>query len=76
MSKIYKVTYGDFMSQRIIGEFLSKSEAEKIRKEYAGYDNWMSCTIIEHDEYDYKRFLKQKRKKKLETIWKNQMNGK
>ena len=26
MKKIYKVVYGDFMSQRTIGEFLSKSE--------------------------------------------------
>lgn len=76
MKKIYKVVYGDFMSQRTIGEFLSKSEAEKIRKEYDGCDNWMSCTIIEHDKYDYKNFLKQERKQKLETIWKKQMNGK
>lgn len=75
MNKLYKVVYGDFMSQKTVVEFLSKKDAENFVKQY-GYDNWNSCTIIEHNNYDYKNHLKKLRKEKLESIWKNQKTGK
>lgn len=75
MKKLYKVLYGDFMSQRVVAEFISLNEAKHICNEYDN-DPWMICTITEHEEDDYKKILKQERKQKLETIWKKQMNGK
>lgn len=60
----YKVFYGGWTGERIVGDSLTKIEADKLYKEYSGGDMYMSPRIEEYDFFD----IREDRKLKLRTL--------
>jgi hypothetical protein len=62
--KKYKVLYGDFMAESVMGKNLTKKQADKLCDSLDGGDPWSLSRIVEYEEFD----IKEERKKKLEKI--------
>jgi hypothetical protein len=62
--KKYKVFYGDFMAESLMGKNLTKKQADKLYDKLLGGDAWSSPRIVEYEEFD----IREERKKKLNKI--------
>lgn len=60
----YRVFYGGWTGERLVGDNLSKKQADKLYQEYYSGDMYMSPRIEKYEYFD----IKEDRRLKLEKI--------